>query len=226
MVLKTDITSEFPGPTWTGTLYARFDIVSIDPWGFAMADEAFTAIDTERLVLRRFDAGDAAAFSAYRSDPEVARYQSWKAPFSLAQARDFIAEMAALHPDIEGEWFQFAATLRGSGKLIGDVALHVLEGDPGSVEIGYSLSPAHGGQGYAGEAVAALVGYALDQRGKREVMAWTDTRNEASIALLERLGFILDPASRQRTLFKGAWCDEDRYVMTADAWRQLSKISS
>jgi RimJ/RimL family protein N-acetyltransferase len=226
MVLKTGIASEFPGPTWTGTLYARFDIVSIDPWGVAMADEAFTAIDTERMVLRRFRAGDAAALSAYRSDPEVARYQSWKAPYPLVAARKFIADMLASHPDIEGEWFQFAAILRGSGDLIGDVALHVLEGDPGSVEIGYSLAPVHRGRGYASEAVAAIVNYALDQRGKDEVMAWTDTRNEASIALLKRLGFVLDPASRQRTLFKGEWCDEDRYVMTADAWRQLSKISS
>jgi RimJ/RimL family protein N-acetyltransferase len=93
-------------------------------------------------------------------------------------------------------------------------------------EIGYSLSPAHRGQGLASEAVAALVGYALDQRGKDEVMAWTDTRNDASIALLQRLGFLLDPASRQRTLFKGAWCDEDRYVMTAQTWSQFSRISS
>ena len=145
---------------------------------------------------------------------------------SEAENARLIEEMLASDPDIEGEWFQFAAVLRGADDLIGDVAMHVLEGDPGSVEIGYSLAPAHGGHGYASEAVAAIVTYALDRRGKNEVMAWTDTRNGASIALLERLGFALDPASRQRTLFKGAWCDEDRYVMTADAWRQLSRMSS
>jgi len=34
-------------------------------------------IATERLILRAFQADDLEAFVAYRSDPEVARYQSW-----------------------------------------------------------------------------------------------------------------------------------------------------
>jgi len=34
-------------------------------------------IVTERLSLRPFRVDDLAAFVAYRSDPEVARYQSW-----------------------------------------------------------------------------------------------------------------------------------------------------
>ena len=44
-------------------------------------------LETSRLVLRRFAPGDEAAFAAYRSDPEVARYQSWEAPFSLEIGR-------------------------------------------------------------------------------------------------------------------------------------------
>ena len=183
-----------------------------------MADTGFNQIETDRLVIRRFVPGDAAAFSAYRSIPDVARYQSWEAPYSLAEARAFMAEMAACDPDTEGEWFQFAVALRDQPGLIGDVAVLVPDGDPGSVEIGYSLDPAFGGRGYAGEAVAAIVTYCFEARGKSEVMAWTDTRNLPSIALLERLGFTRDPASRQHTMFKGAWCDEDRYVMTAEDW--------
>src|SRR5215217_805361 len=35
-------------------------------------------VRTERLVLRRFSSADAEAFAAYRSDPEVARFQSWE----------------------------------------------------------------------------------------------------------------------------------------------------
>ena len=84
--------------------------------------------------------------------------------------------------------------------------------------IGYTLAPAHAGHGFASEAVAAIVDYVFRQRGKHEVMAWTDTRNTSSVALLKRLGFVCDAASRQRTLFKGAWCDEDRYVMTSGNW--------
>ena len=183
-----------------------------------MPDEAFSEIATDRLVLRRFRTEDADDFSAYRSEPDVARYQSWETPFELSEAQEFIQEMLDAHPDTEGDWFQFASALRDTGQVIGDVAMLVLDGDPGSVEIGYALAPAQAGRGYASEAVAAIVDYAITRRGKQEVMAWTDTRNTRSIALLERLGFTRDTASRQRTLFKGEWCDEDRYVMTAADW--------
>lgn len=186
-----------------------------------MPDTEFNQIETERLVIRRFRDGDAEAFSAYRSIPDVARYQSWEAPYSLAEAKAFVDEMASCHPDTEGEWFQFAVERRDHPGLIGDVAVLVPDGDPGSVEIGYSLGPALGGHGYASEAVAAVVTYCFEARGKSEVMAWTDTRNLPSIALLERLGFRRDPASRQHTMFKGAWCDEDRYVMTPEDWAGL-----
>jgi RimJ/RimL family protein N-acetyltransferase len=47
-------------------------------------DDAFDEHTTERLVIRRFRAEDAATLAAYRSDPAVARYQSWDIPFSLA----------------------------------------------------------------------------------------------------------------------------------------------
>ena len=41
-------------------------------------DAAFTSIETERLVLRRFGRDDVEPFAAYRGDPDVARYQSWQ----------------------------------------------------------------------------------------------------------------------------------------------------
>src|SRR5262249_3471963 len=49
-------------------------------------DTGFRRLVSGRLILRRFRAPDAAAFAAYRDDPAVARYQSWDAPYTLAEA--------------------------------------------------------------------------------------------------------------------------------------------
>jgi hypothetical protein len=106
-----------------------------------MTDAAFTALTTARLALRRFRAEDLDAFAAYRSDPEVARYQSWEVPYELGQARQFLEELEAIHPDTPGEWFQFAVTLRGTDRLIGDCAAHVDADDPRQAEIGFTLPP-------------------------------------------------------------------------------------
>jgi RimJ/RimL family protein N-acetyltransferase len=54
------------------------------------SDVAFREGRSDRLVIRRFRAADAASLAAYRSDPATARYQSWDVPFSNAHARAFI----------------------------------------------------------------------------------------------------------------------------------------
>jgi RimJ/RimL family protein N-acetyltransferase len=46
-----------------------------------MPDEGFTELAGERVLLRRFQLADVAEFVAYRSCAEVARFQSWDAPY-------------------------------------------------------------------------------------------------------------------------------------------------
>ena len=73
-----------------------------------MPDEGFTELAGDRVVLRRFHLGDVARFVAYRSDAQVARFQSWDAPYSLDEGERFVRAMMRGHPDTTGEWFQFA----------------------------------------------------------------------------------------------------------------------
>jgi RimJ/RimL family protein N-acetyltransferase len=51
-------------------------------------------IVTDRLRLRPFQAADLPSFVAYRSDPRVARYQSWDETYSTADAERFLAALA------------------------------------------------------------------------------------------------------------------------------------
>lgn len=45
-----------------------------------MPDTAFSALETARLRLRRFQEDDLEIFRTYRSQPDTARFQSWEAP--------------------------------------------------------------------------------------------------------------------------------------------------
>jgi RimJ/RimL family protein N-acetyltransferase len=67
-------------------------------------------IVTERLRLRPFRADDLAAFVAYRSAPEVARYQSWDTTYSMDDAERFLASQEGDVFGQPGEWMQLAAT--------------------------------------------------------------------------------------------------------------------
>jgi RimJ/RimL family protein N-acetyltransferase len=82
-----------------------------------MPDVNFTELPGRRVVVRRFGSQDVAEFVAYRSDAEVARYQSWDAPYPPEEGERFVAQMMTAHPDTPGEWFQFAVALRASGPM-------------------------------------------------------------------------------------------------------------
>jgi RimJ/RimL family protein N-acetyltransferase len=166
-------------------------------------------LTTERLVLRRFRAADAETLAAYRSDPAIARYQSWAAPYPLDQARSAIAGMAADHPEQPG-WFQYAIERTADHAHIGDVGVN-LHDNRRQAEIGFTLAAGYHGQGYATEAIRAVLGHLFRARDLHKVSAECDARNTASARLLERVGFAREGHRREHTWIKGEWTDDLLY---------------
>ena len=190
-----------------------------DPDPARTPDTTFHELRTPRLVLRRFTADDAPAFAAYRSDPDVARFQSWEAPFSPDQARAFIDELSGAHPDTPGEWFQLAVVEQATGTLVGDVAAFVDGEDPRLARVGVTFARSAQGRGYATEALTALLDYLLLTRGKHRVSADCDARNTASAALLRRVGMRHEATHRRSAWWKGEWTDEEVYAVLAEEWK-------
>ncbi len=173
-------------------------------------------LETKRLIVRRFRAADAPVLAAYRSDPEVARFQSWDAPFPLLRAETAVANFIAADPDRPG-WFQYAIELAEDRALIGDVAVHLHE-NLMQAEIGFTLATAYQKRGFATEAVSAVLDRLFAVQGLHRVAGECDARNAASAALLERLGFTREGRLRQQTYIKGEWTDDLIYGLLAPEW--------
>ncbi|MBV9924695.1 MAG: GNAT family N-acetyltransferase [Acidobacteria bacterium] len=182
-----------------------------------MSGRAFTKIETGRLVLRRLCDGDLGAFMAYLNDPLVARYQSWES-YTEAQAREVIERQRGVEPGRPGEWFTFAAELKGTGELAGHVALSVKADDPRQAEIGFTFARGRQGRGLAREAAEAVLEYAFGVLGLHRVVAITDCENERSVALLERLGMRREGHFVENIWFKGAWGSEYLYALLRREW--------
>ena len=163
-------------------------------------------LSTERLELRRFRPEDAAAFAAYRSDPEIARFQSWEVPYPQERAAALIAEFGTDDPTAPG-WFQYAIELRSEQALIGDIGVN-LDDNLMQAEIGFTLAAAYQGRGYALEAVRAILDHLFTERGLRRVAAECDARNVRSATLLERAGFRPEGRRLSSTYLKGEWTDD------------------
>ena len=172
---------------------------------------------TSRLVLRPLRLSDSAEVFAYRSDPEVARFQMWD-PRDVKEVHSFIEDLRDLRPNTPDTWYQLAITLRESGLLIGDCGLHFPLKEPSQVEVGITLAPAHQRQGYATEALERVMEYLFVSLGKHRIYARVDPRNEASMALLERVGMRKEAHLRESVWNKGEWADDLIYAILEREW--------
>jgi RimJ/RimL family protein N-acetyltransferase len=180
-----------------------------------MSETAFTAIESQRLILRRFNENDLAPFLAYLNDPHVARYQSWES-YTEQQARDVIEQQKTFVPGEPGKWFTFALELKETGTLIGHVALKML--DANQAEIGFTLSRSFHGKGLAFEAAASVLDYVFTKLKLHRVVAITDCDNERSVALLGRLGMRREGHFIKNIWFKGQWGSEYSYAILREEW--------
>ena len=177
-------------------------------------------LETPRLILRPFRDDDAPVFSRYRSDPEVARYQGWAAPYRLKQAIQFINHMKAATPGAPGQWYQVAFERKADGVVIGDCVFKVLEDDIHQAEIGFTLAGEYHGQGYASEGVGRLLGYLFEEINLHRVRANCDPQNAASIRLMKRLGMRHEGRWIKSLWYKGAWADEDWFAILREEWER------
>lgn len=182
-------------------------------------------LDSARLVLRRFSGGDLAAFHAYRNDPEVARFQGWES-FSVGEATAFVARQETQEIASPGQWLQIAISSKGTGQLVGDCALKVHAADVRQATIGITLCRAFQGQGFATEALSALLEYLFLEGNLHRVQADTDPANVRAWRLLERLGMRREAHCLQSLRFKGGWADEFFYAILRQEWQQLCQARS
>jgi RimJ/RimL family protein N-acetyltransferase len=178
----------------------------------------FTNLSTSRLVLRRLEPGDGEVVCRYRTDPDVSRYQGW-GTLAPEDIQELIVRLSQVEPDTPGTWLQLAITLQSTGEVIGDCGIHFPPEERRQAEIGITLAPAYQGKGYAAETLSALLDYLFGELGKHRVYASVDPRNQASIALLERVGMRREGHFRESLWFKGEWADDVIYAILEHEWK-------
>ena len=173
---------------------------------------------TPRLLLRPFAPGDVEALLPVHGDPEQVRFVPY-APRDRAGVVGVLErKVTSTRLAQEGDLLELAVVLADDGTLIGDVLLALRSVEHETLEVGYIFSRAHGGCGYATEAVRALLDLAFGELGARRVTARVDARNTASRALLERLGLRLEAHLVENEWFKGELSDETDYAVLAREW--------
>ena len=164
-------------------------------------------IETQRLLLRRWEHKDFQAYVMIVSDPEV------MAPAGCQPAGTLDAAAALFARDLRND-LCYAIVLRENDEVIGRIKFQsdLRRFHVNSLSIGYELRRDKWGRGYMTEALAAMVTCAFEKK-KVDVLAVSHySDNERSRRVIEKCGFRLEgvvPWACKR--FDGKICDDVCY---------------
>ena len=177
-------------------------------------------LHTERLRLRPFTDADVDALFELHSSSFVLRY--WDSPpwTERARAERFIAVSRQMAD--EGTGTRLAMDRVSDDAFIGWCTLARWNPTFRSASLGYCLTDAAWGHGYATEAARALLQWAYDTLDLNRVQAEADTRNVASARVLEKLGFVREGTLREDCVVNGDVSDSWVYGLLRREWRPSS----
>ena len=170
-------------------------------------------LETERLRLRPFRAGDLKALHALYSDAENLRYWGVDPSPSLDETRRQMRWHVAYHPF---QYVLWAVEDKKSKRLVGMINYHRREMRERRVEVGWIMAPGLQGKGLMTEAARALLRHLIDRLRIHKVEALIRRENKPSVALAKRLGFRLEGGPiRDRWWVGGKWHSVMLYGLVA-----------
>ncbi|HRG23257.1 MAG TPA: GNAT family N-acetyltransferase [Chitinophagaceae bacterium] len=142
-------------------------------------------IETERLILRRFESGEGQLIYTLNEDPEVTRYTGDPVR-DLAHANEVLDQVIlpqyALYN--HGRW---AVHTKPGMEFIGWCGLKYRP-ERDEVDLGYRFIKTAWGKGYASEAAMASINYGFEKLGLRRIVGRAMPGNIASLKVLEKCG--------------------------------------
>lgn len=171
-------------------------------------------IETNRLYLRNFKITDFPAVHEYGSIPEFSQYEQW-GPNTEPHSRKFIEESMAKAEHIPRYEYDMAIILKSTDQLIGSAHIAKVTEYSKVGDIGYAINPKFQKQGYATELTTALIQFGFTELELLVVFATCDTRNTASIRVLEKCGMIRVGCKIGDRKIRGKIYDSLRYEIYA-----------
>jgi ribosomal-protein-alanine N-acetyltransferase len=159
---------------------------------------AFPELTTERLILRQLTFDDKKAIFRLRSNKEINKLITRETPKNLNEAEAFID--SCLSEFVNENRVFWGLELKSSNQLIGSIVLHRVDLENNFAEIGYETSPDYQDEGYMSEAMSKILDYGITNMNLKSIEAFTHQNNAASIALLEKYLFVLQPERKDEAI--------------------------
>lgn len=153
-------------------------------------------IETERLILRRFEPDDAKAmYINWASDPEVTKYLTWPTHSSIEVSRKIITDWVSRY--VNDDVYLWAIVPKDFGEPVGSIAAVKVDNDLSMVHIGYCIGRKFWHKGITSEALKAVTDFFFDKVGANRVEARHDPNNPNSGKVMKKAGLLYEGTMRQ-----------------------------
>jgi RimJ/RimL family protein N-acetyltransferase len=197
-----------------------------DPW--TVPDPLPGPIETERLVLRFYEHGDARSMLE-ALDVDRGALLPWIAWVrtenrTLAECHYTIERFRRRREERDCKDFVMGIFDRATGALVGGTGLQHIHPGLRGAEIGYWIRSDRHGEGLATEAAGALITAAVAPQaeggwGLRRIAAFCGAENAASAAVLRKLGLRLELRARKERWVDGlGYFDTLGFAVLAEEW--------
>ena len=171
-------------------------------------------LQTDRLLLEPLGPQHATALYAPLSDPRLYLFIPQDPPSSPQRLQErYVALALRRSPDGREVWLNWVMRRRDTGADVGTVEATVRADQ--TAFLAYMVFPPYQGQGFAREGCARVLAHLVEDYHVPRMAADIDMRNNASIHLVEALGFERSGTTRSADFFKGKPSDEYRYELRA-----------
>ena len=176
-------------------------------------------IETERLVLRKYTMDDFNDYYEWRSQKDAHTYVSTNVK-SQEDCRASLKNTIECYDKEVGQNLVWGVALKSSNKIIGSVNISTISRRNRICEVGWSISPTYQKQGYAFEASKALLKYIFEVLDINKVTTVIWHKNEPSLKLATKLGFVREGVQREMRWKEGEVYDLVMLGLLKREWTQ------
>lgn len=172
-------------------------------------------IETERLILRRFEPSDAPAmFDNWASDGEVTKYLTWPTHADVSVTEGILGQWVPQYE--KDDYYNWAIVLKEHGSQpIGNINVAHWSEDREAPEIGYCMGRRWWHRGIMTEALGAVLDFLFERVGVEQIVALHDTNNPHSGGVMRKCGMVFDGVQEKAGKNNQGVVDMARYVLKA-----------
>ena len=161
-------------------------------------------IETERLILRRFEYSDCGSvFANWASDEEVQKMYS-EPVYSTPEAVKGLLDKYISAYEKE-DCYRWAVIERKSGQCIGQIAYFLVDSKNHLAEIEYCIGQQFQCRGFATEAAKAVIDFGFRNMNLHKVQICTKTINAPSKRVIEKCGLTYEGTLRDYFYMDGKY---------------------